>query len=1165
MMAAMAATLKEAKLDDRYTAKEGRVFLTGIQALVRLPMMQRQLDLAAGLNTAGFISGYRGSPLGGFDLTLWRTRQHLKDNHIHFEPGLNEDLAMTAVLGSQQLNLFPHANYDGVFGLWYGKGPGLDRSGDALRHGNNHGTSPYGGVLVCVGDDHTASSSTVVHQTDHIFTSVMSPLLFPANVQDMIDFGLMGWAMSRFSGCWVGLKVVAEIAESASTVAVDPARFALTAPDDFTIPEGGLNIDIRDDRFGAEIKLHHHKVYAALAFARANGIDKTILDSKKPRLGIVASGKAYADVREALGDLGISDAQAADIGIKLYKVGMPWPLEPQGIREFARGLEEIIVVEEKRAFVENQLKEQLYNWDAAVRPRVVGKFDENGEWLLPSTGGLTPGMVAKAIAARLARFHKSEAIDERLKFLEAKNASLAKRQTDFQRIPYFCSGCPHNTSTRVPEGSRATAGIGCHTMALWMDRSTATFTHMGAEGTPWIGQAPFSDEKHIFANLGDGTYYHSGILAIRATVAAGVNITYKLLYNDAVAMTGGQPVEGQPTVPQITHQVWAEGVKRIAVVTDEPDKYPVNAGFAPGVTIHHRDDLDAVQRELRDWPGVSVLVYDQTCAAEKRRRRKRKAFPDPPKRIFINERVCEGCGDCGEKSNCVSVTPLETEFGRKRAIDQSNCNKDYSCVKGFCPSFVSVLGGRPRRREAAQVTEAPPPVGDPELPSCKAPYGIVITGIGGTGVITVGQIIGMAAHLEGKGATILDMTGLAQKNGAVLSHIRIADDPEKIHTVRIPAGEADAVIGCDMVTAGGTDALTRMAKSRTRAVINSYQATTADFTRQPDLQFPAAALEGQIRDAVGHNSVDFLDATRIATALMGDAIAANMFMLGHAWQRGMLPLAEAAIMRAIELNAVAVDANKEAFLWGRRAAVDLETVARIAAPQSERPADRVLSADLDEMVARRIADLTAYQDAKYAARYEALVGRVRTAEEKLAKGVTDLTQAVARYAYKLMVYKDEYEVARLYTDGDFRKALGQAFEGNYKLQFHLAPPLLASRDPRTGELQKRAYGRWVFTAFKLLAKLKRLRGSRFDVFGYTAERKAERALVTQYEATIEEIIAGLKKENHGIAVEIARTPEVIRGYGHIKERAMEAAAVHQAHLLELFRDPEKAKKAQAAE
>jgi len=1164
-MAATAVKLRDISLDDRYTANEGRVFLTGIQALVRLPMMQRQLDLAAGLNTAGFISGYRGSPLGGLDLTLWRTRSHLRDNHVHFAPGLNEDLAMTAVLGSQQLNLFQGSRYDGVYAMWYGKGPGLDRSGDAFRHGNNHGTSPNGGVLITVGDDHTASSSTVVHQTDHIFSSVMSPLLFPANVQDLIDYGILGWAMSRYSGCWTGFKVVAEIAESASTVEIDPARFAITTPTDFDIPPGGLNIDIRDDRFASEIKLHDHKVYAALAFARANKIDKTIIETKKPRLGIIASGKAYADVREALGDLGISDKQAADLGIRLYKVGMVWPLEREGVREFARGLEEILVVEEKRAFVENQLKEQLYNWDEKTRPRVVGKYDETGRALLPSTGGLTPGMVAEAIAARVGRFYKSEAIDERIKFLEAKKKSLEKRQTDFQRIPYFCSGCPHNTSTRVPEGSRATAGIGCHTMAMWMNRSTETFTHMGAEGTPWIGQAPFTDEKHIFANLGDGTYYHSGILAVRASVAAGVNITYKILYNDAVAMTGGQPVEGQPTVPQITHQVWAEGVKRIAVVTDQPDKYPINAGFAPDVTIHHRDELDRVQKDLREWPGVSVLVYDQTCAAEKRRRRKRKAFPDPPRRIFINERVCEGCGDCGEKSNCVSVIPLETEFGRKRAIDQSNCNKDYSCVRGFCPSFVSVHGGSPRKRKAAKVIEAPPPLSEPEIPTSKEPYGIVITGIGGTGVITVGQIIGMAAHLEGKGATILDMTGLAQKNGAVLSHIRIADDPQKIHTVRIPAGEADAVIGCDMVTAAGPDALTRMDKPRTRAVINNYRAPTADFTRQPDLQFPAAALEGQIRDAVGHNSVDFLDATRIATALMGDSIAANMFMLGHAWQRGMLPLTEAAIMRAVELNGVAVESNKQSFLWGRRAAVDLDAVERLAKPAKDQLSEPTFSADLDELIARRVADLTRYQNRAYAARYEALVGRARAAEAKLAGEAEDFAQAVARYAYKLMAYKDEYEVARLYTDGNFQAAIGAAFDGDYKLEFHLAPPLLARRDPETGELQKRTYGRWMFSAFKLLAKFKGLRGSKLDVFGYSAERKAERSLIADYEAAVGELVDGLKKENHGLAVEIARTPEVIRGYGHIKERAMEAAAVHQTHLLDLFRHPEKAKKAQAAE
>ena len=1164
-MAASALELKDVSLDDKYTAAQGAVFLTGIQALIRLPMMQRQRDVAAGLNTGGFITGYRGSPLGALDLNLWRAGKFLADNHIHFEPGLNEDLAMTAVMGSQQLNLFPKARYDGVFSMWYGKGPGVDRCGDVLRHGNAHGSSPHGGVLLCAGDDHIATSSTLPHQTDHNFASVMSPLLYPAHVQDILDFGLLGWAMSRYSGCWVGFKTIAEVVESAASVTIGPNRLKIDLPDDFEMPPGGLNVRWPEDRMATEERLQEHMVYAALAFARANRIDRTMIGGKKARLGILATGKAYLDVRQALDDLGISEKQAGEIGLRIYKVGMVWPLEREGLREFAQGLDEILVVEEKRAFVENQLKEQLYNWRADTRPRVVGKFDEDGQWLLPATGGLTPAMVARVIAERIGKFHTSDAITDRLRFLRSKEKSLAKAKTEFTRIPYFCSGCPHNTSTKVPEGSRATAGIGCHYMAVWMDRSTATYTQMGGEGTPWIGQAPFTDEKHIFANLGDGTYYHSGLLAIRACVAANVNITYKILFNDATAMTGGQPVEGQPSVPQITHQVWAEGVKRIAVVTDEPGKYPIGAGFAPDVTIHHRDELDAVQKELREFVGVSVLVYDQTCAAEKRRRRKRGTYPDPPRRIFINERVCEGCGDCGEASNCVSVIPLESEYGRKRAIDQSNCNKDYSCVNGFCPSFVSVHGGVPRRRQAAKISEAPPPLTEPEIPSVKTPYGIVLTGIGGTGVITVGQVLGMAAHLEGKGVSILDMTGLAQKNGAVLSHVRIAAKAGDIHAVRIAAGEADAIIGCDMVTAGSADALAKMSKARTRAVINAYKATTAEFTRRPDLQFPDEALRKHIAAAVGDNSVDFLDATRIAAALMGDSIAANMFMLGYAWQRAMVPLSQAALMRAIELNAVAVQSNKDSFEWGRRAAVDLDYVERVARPQAERPATRILSENLDEMIARRIADLTAYQDRSYASRYADLVSRVRAAEDKAVRGQTALSEAVARYAYKLMAYKDEYEVARLYTDGEFEQALDQAFEGKIRLSFHLAPPLLAARDPETGELKKRTYGRWIFTAFKLLTKLKRLRGTPLDIFGYSGERKIERALIGEYESVVEELIAGLKPGNHAIAVEVASSPEAIRGYGHVKARNLIAARAHQDHLLGLFRDPAKAKAAQAAE
>jgi indolepyruvate ferredoxin oxidoreductase len=1148
--------LAAVSLDDKYEAQSGRVFLTGVQALIRLPMMQRDRDAAAGLNTAGFISGYRGSPLGALDLGLWRAQKFLKKHHIEFQPGLNEDLAATAIWGSQQLNLFPGAKYDGVFSMWYGKGPGVDRCGDVFRHANAAGTSRHGGVLAVAGDDHVASSSTLPHQTDHNFVAAMIPLLYPAGVQDILDFGMLGWAMSRYSGCWVGLKSVAETVESSASVSIDPDRFHYVVPNDFEMPEGGLGMRWPDVPLEQEYRLQRYKAYAALAFARANKLDHIVVDSPKPRFGIVTAGKSYLDVRQALDDLGIDDAEAARIGIRVYKVGMVWPLERDGMRQFAEGLEEILVVEEKRAIIENQLKEQLYNWREDVRPRVVGKFDEKGEWILPSSAGLTPAQIARVIAARIGRFYDSPRIRDRLGFLEAKERQLASHKARFERIPYFCSGCPHNTSTRVPEGSRAVAGIGCHYMSQFMDRNTATFTHMGGEGASWIGQAAFSEDNHIFANLGDGTYYHSGILAIRACVAAKVNITYKILYNDAVAMTGGQPVEGQPTVPQISHQLAAEGVGRIAVVTDQPDKYPVNAGFAAGATIHHRDDLDQVQRDIRQWPGVSAIIYDQTCAAEKRRRRKRKQFPDPPKRVFINEMVCEGCGDCGVQSNCVSVIPLETEFGRKRAIDQSSCNKDYSCVKGFCPSFVTVHGGAPRKRKpAARLREVLPDLPEPTLPALDHPYGILLTGIGGTGVITVGALLGMAAHVAGKGVSVLDMTGLAQKNGAVISHVRIAERPEDIHAVRIAAGEADAIIGCDLVVAAGGDALAKMRKDYTRAVINSYEAITADFTRSPDLKFPGADLHALLAEAVGPDAVDFIDATHIATALMGDSIAANMFMLGFAYQKGLVPLPGEAIDKAIELNGVAIEANRQSFLWGRRAAVDRAAVEKIAMPAETIPQDRRFSRTLDEIVARRVEDLTAYQDAAYARRYESLVRNVQALEAQRTPGRAELAEAVARYYYKLLAYKDEYEVARLYSDGRFRRQLREAFDGDYRLEFSLAPPLFAPRDAETGHLKKVSYGPWMLRAFDLLAQFKGLRGSWLDPFGHTGERKAERALIGAYEATIAELLAGLNADNHALAVEIASIPEHIRGYGHIKDGSLEGAKHREAELLKAFRAP----------
>jgi indolepyruvate ferredoxin oxidoreductase len=1157
-------------LDDKYALESGRVYLTGTQALVRLPMMQRQRDAAAGLDTACYVTGYRGSPLGIIDQQMQRAKPFLARNNIVFRAGVNEDLAATAIWGTQQLNLYPDAKHQGVFGMWYGKGPGVDRSGDVFKHGNLAGSSPHGGVLLLAGDDHTCKSSTTAHQSEFAFVDAMIPVLNPAGVQEFLDLGLYGWAMSRYSGCWVAFKTVAETVDSSASVHVDPHRINIATPSDFEMPEGGLNIRWPDEFLVQEERLHRYKLAAALAFARANRLDRTIIDGPKRRFGIVTTGKSYLDVRQALDDLGISDAQAADIGISIYKVAMPWPLEPEGVRAFAEGLDEILVVEEKRALIEGQLKEILYGANLSSRPRVLGKHDEDGNWILPSAGELTPAQIARAIAGRMTRWHTSPAIEERLSFLEAKEASLAQQPPSAKRIPYFCSGCPHNSSTRVPEGSRALAGIGCHFMSLWMDRNTQTFTHMGGEGVSWVGQAPFSSDEHVFVNLGDGTYYHSGSMAIRQAVAAGVNVTYKILFNDAVAMTGGQAVDGPLTVPAITRQVEAEGVKRIVIVSDEPWKYPTGTNFAHGVTVYHRDELDRVQRDLREYPGVSVLVYDQTCAAEKRRRRKRGTFPDPARRVMINEAVCEGCGDCSEKSNCLSVVPVETEFGRKRSIDQSSCNKDFSCLKGFCPSFVTVEGGRLRAPDndtpagadsAFDGVDLPAPA----LPPLGEPYGILVTGVGGTGVVTIGALLGMAAHIEGKGVSVLDMTGLAQKGGAVISHVRIAETPEDLHAVRIAAGSADLVLGCDLVVAAGADALAKMQSGQTRAVINSHETVTGDFTRNPDFDLKADEMRRTIEIAVGNAAADFVEATRYATALLGDSIATNLFMLGYAWQKGLVPISADAIAQAIELNAVSVEFNKDAFLWGRRTAVDEARVARAAEPATPvrlRAPD--IATTLEDVVERRIRFLTAYQNEAHARRYKDLVVRVQRAEAERTRGQTGLAEAVARYYFKLLAIKDEYEVARLFTDGSFARKVADQFEGDYRLKFHMAPPLFARRDPDTGEFEKKEYGPWMMGAFRLLAGLRFLRGTPLDVFGYSAERRRERALVAEYERTIEEICGGLNARNHEVAVAIASIPEHIRGFGHVKDAHLEKAKTEEAALLRAFRDPD-APQAEAAQ
>jgi indolepyruvate ferredoxin oxidoreductase len=1131
-------------LDDKYVLDRGRIYLTGVQALVRLPLMQRQRDAAAGLDTAGFVSGYRGSPLGGLDQQLWSARRFLDRAHVRFQPGLNEDLAATAVWGSQQVGLWPGAKYDGVFAMWYGKGPGVDRSGDVFKHANAAGSSRHGGVLVLAGDDHAAKSSTLPHQSEYAFMDACIPVLNPSGVQEILDYGLVGWALSRYSGCWVAMKTIAETVDTSASVDIDPARVRLVTPDDFEMPEGGLNIRWPDKPLEQELRLHKWKLYAALAYARANRLDRIVVDSPRARFGIVTTGKSYLDVRQALEDLGIDEAHAAEIGIRLYKVGMSWPLERDGVRRFAEGLEEILVVEEKRAVIENQLKEQLYNWREDVRPRVVGKFDENRVWIQPSTGELNPAHIAKVIAARLARFYTSERIEQRVAIIDAKERELARLDAKVERIPHYCSGCPHNTSTKVPEGSRAVAGIGCHYMVTWMDRSTDTFTQMGGEGVPWIGQAPFTETAHIFANLGDGTYYHSGILAIRAAVAAGVNITYKILYNDAVAMTGGQPIDGTLTVQQIVDQLKAEGVARIVVVSDQPERY------APGMGARHRDALDQIQRELREEKGVTILVYDQTCAAEKRRRRKRGRMEDPKRRVFINDLVCEGCGDCSIASNCMSVVPLETEFGRKRAIDQSSCNKDFSCLKGFCPSFVTVEGGELRKPKPAAAGDAGawPALPEPALPALAEPWNVLVTGVGGTGVVTIGALLGMAAHLEGKGVSVLDMTGLAQKGGAVLSHIRIAEKPGDIHAVRVAAGMANLLIGCDLVVAASADGLSRLQKGRTRAVVNAHETITSQFTRNPDFDFGTRGLSVRIAEA---SEAAFIDASAIATGLLGDSIATNLFMLGYAWQNGLVPLSAAAIERAIELNGVAVAFNKAAFLWGRRAAHDPAAVRRAALPA---PAARAAET-LDEVIGRRAEFLTQYQDAAYAERYEALVRKVDRAERDKAPGRAGLADAVARGLFKRMAIKDEYEVARLWSETDFLRKVADQVEGDYRFQFHLAPPAFAARDAVTGRLQKRAYGPWMLRVFRILAKARRLRGTVFDLFGRTEERRMERRLLAEYETLVGELAAALTPENHATAVELARLTLGIRGYGHVLEANRARIKKEEEALLARFRSP----------
>src|SRR5579859_1085741 len=1120
--------LETYSLLDRYTRQTGRVLLTGTQALVRILLDQRDRDRADGLDTAGFVSGYRGSPLGGFDLELWRAKRFLEERRIEFLPAVNEDLAATAVLGSQQVETHPKREVDGVFSLWYGKGPGVDRSGDALKHGNAYGSSQHGGVLVVAGDDHGCVSSSMPHQSDVAFMAWFMPTLNPSDVAEYLSFGEYGYALSRFSGMWVGFKAISETVESCASVEL-PLRRRFIKPD-FVVPGGGLHYRW-PDLPGPQIEQRlEAKKNAVSAFAAANPIDRRIYDIANATFGIITTGKGHLDVMEALQLLGLTERECRRLGIDIYKVGMVWPLAHHDALAFVREKREILVIEEKRGIIESQFKEYFYDYPGHKPEHMVGKTDENNAPLVPWIGELSPRLLAPIIAKRLDQIFPGFHLQARAAALQPQAARLID-VAGAARTPYFCSGCPHNTSTKVPEGSQALSGIGCHFMASWMDRDTTSLIQMGGEGVNWAASSLFTGRPHVFQNLGEGTYYHSGSMAIRQAIAANTNITYKILFNDAVAMTGGQPVDGPISVRAIAHEVRANGVVRIAVITDDPGKFDMR-DFPHGTTLHGREHLDAVQRELRELPGVSVLIYEQECATERRRRRKRGQAADPPKFAFINDLVCEGCGDCSVESNCLSVEPKETPFGRKRQINLSTCNKDFSCVNGFCPSFVTLDGAR-RRKKNGMAGDALARVGSlpaPNLPALDRPYNLLITGVGGTGVITLGALVTMAAHLEGKGASVLDFTGFAQKFGPVLSFIRIASTPEEIHQVRIDQGAADALIGCDVVVSSSAKASTTYGPTM-RAVLNTAEMPTGDVVRNRDADLSVSARSQQLERLVGKDNLLSFDANRAASLLFGDTVFANMIMLGAAWQRGLVPVTLDALMRAIELNGVAVEANKRAFASGRLAATD---PAFIAGPGSSLPQAETL----EDIVARRADYLRDYQDDDYAARYLSRVNKVRDIERSRSPGSERIATAVAKSLFKLMAYKDEYEVARLHLSSEFREKLREEFEDGFTINYHFAPPLVPSGHDARGRPLKRRFGPWVTPLLSLLTRLKFLRGTPLDPFGRTADRRMERGLIGWYEQLLDELLPHLGPDTSDNIADIAAQPMEIRGFGPIKEAAV---------------------------
>lgn len=1141
-------------LNDKYDVNTDTVYLTGTQALVRLCLMQAAIDKQAGLDTAGYVSGYRGSPLGAVDHQFTLARPQLEKSNVVFEAGLNEDLAATAVWGTQQAGMRGDGIHDGVFAMWYGKGPGVDRTGDVFRHANMAGTAEHGGVLVLMGDDHTCESSTTAHQSEFPMMDALIPVINPANVSEMVSLGLHGFALSRFAGVWCGLKCVKDNVESTASI-TSPLEFNPVLPD-IEIPPGGLNIRAGDDRHEQEHRMHRHKLEAVKAYVRANRLDHATIEAAaqpgKPRIGVVSTGKSYMDTLQALQELELQEDECSQLGISLYKVAVPWPLEPEGIREFAEGLDLLIVVEEKRSLMEFQIKDILYGTPDA--PAIIGKQDEARAVLFQAEGALNPVKIAEVIGSRVAGLTGNNALQIKVDEInQILNRDL--NVLSVKRVPYFCAGCPHNSSTVVPEGSRAYAGIGCHWMVQIMDRNTEGSTHMGGEGANWIGESHFSKTEHVFQNIGDGTYNHSGLQAIRAAIAADTRITFKLLYNDAVAMTGGQGHEGDLSPYDIASELVSAGARKVVVVSDNPAAIE-KSRLPASVDTYHRDELNSVQKDLAASDGVTVLIYEQTCAAEKRRRRKRGTLEDPARRVYINPEVCEGCGDCGVQSNCVAVLPLDTPLGRKRQIDQSACNKDFSCLNGFCPSFVVLEGAELRK---PQSLDAPPPsVPEPEgKVTLETPYAIALTGVGGTGVVTIGALLGMAAHIDERGCGIIDMAGLAQKGGAVVSHIKLGATPEAIKAIRIADGGTDLLLGCDELVSTEESILKTLDKNRSHAVINTVERLTGAFTRDPDFKLPVSLMQRKLRDAVGEERARFVNASKLATGLLGDSIGGNLFMLGVAYQHGLIPLTAESILKAIELNNVSVEFNQRAFAWGRAWVNDQNSVLSKLSDSERDSVDAAAEEEsFENIVSDRQRRLVAYQNKRYAERYNKYVHEIAQLDPTENR---ELATAVARNFYRLMAYKDEYEVARLYSDGEFEKNIASKFTGDITVKFQLAPPLLSKVDRETGKASKREFGPWVFKLFGGLAKAKFLRGTPFDIFGYSSERRMERRLITEYRETMLDALETCKNRELGAdrerLIELASLPETIRGYGHVKLANFEKSRHRRKELINSLGQP----------